>query len=301
MLNYMKNFFPLLILFIAIVLTGKAQVNFIQNIKARNIYNLDGRWHYIIDPYKTGEGSKFYLNKKQQSRSDLVEYNFDAAPTLAVPGDWNSQDEKLLYYEGTIWYEHDFYIQPKSGKRYFLNFGAANYETHVYLNGKELGKHVGGFTPLQFEVTNLLQNGNNFLVVEVDNTRKKESVPTLNFDWWNYGGITRDVVLAEMPATFINDYKLQLAKGDLKTITGYIQLDGVHTSQKINIQIPEAGLQITANTDANGRANFSPPMQNITYWTPDNSKLYDVLITSETDTVKEHMGFRTIEAKGKNI
>ena len=168
----MKKVFSLFVLVITSISNATAQVNFIQNIKARNIYNLDGRWHYIVDPYKTGEGSKFYLNKKQQSKSDLIEYNFDAASTLAVPGDWNSQNEKLLYYEGIVWYEHDFYVQPKTGKRYFLNFGAANYEAHVYLNGKELGKHIGGFTPFQFEVTDLLQNGNNFLVVEVDNTRR---------------------------------------------------------------------------------------------------------------------------------
>jgi len=295
-----KNFF-LLILLIITVSQVLAQSNFIQNIKARNIHNLDGRWHYVIDPYKTGEGSKYYLNKKPQSKSELIEYNFDFAPTLQVPGDWNSQEEKLLYYEGVVWYEHDFYLEPKTNKRYFLNFGAVNYEAHVYLNGKELGKHIGGFTPFQFEVTSLLQNGNNFIVVEVDNTRHKESVPTLNFDWWNYGGITRDVVLAEMPQTYINDYKIQLAKGDLKTITGYIQLDGKHASQKINIQIPEAGTQIKATIDTNGKASFSTPVKNLSYWTPEDPKLYDILITSETDTVKEHIGFRTIETKGKDI
>src|SRR6266511_2351813 len=107
------------------------------------------------------------------------------------------------------------------------------------------------------------KRGNNFIVVEADNTRHKESVPTLNFDWWNYGGITRDVVLAEMNATFINDYKIQLTKGDLKTITEYIQLDGQQTSQKINIQIPEAGVQIKATTDANGKANFTMAVNNV--------------------------------------
>src|SRR5689334_4624211 len=94
MLNCMKKVFSLFVLSIFIILKATAQGNFIQNIKARNIYNLDGRWHYIVDPYKTGESSRFYLNRKQQSKSDLIEYNFEAAPTLAVPGDWNSQDEK---------------------------------------------------------------------------------------------------------------------------------------------------------------------------------------------------------------
>jgi beta-glucuronidase len=162
----------------AICYNAGAQADLIQNINARNIQTLDGRWHYIIDPYKTGEGSKYYLNRKPKSKSEFVEYDFNAAPTLAVPGDWNSQDEKLLYYEGTVWYERDFNVHVKTGMRYFINFGAVNYQTHVYLNGKELGTHIGGFTPFQFEVTNLLQEGNNFIVVKADDTRQKESVPT---------------------------------------------------------------------------------------------------------------------------
>ena len=178
------------------------QANFIQNIKARNIQNLDGRWHYIIDPYETGfvgfSGKKadenglsgFFENKQQQSKSELVEYDFAKSPTLNVPGDWNSQDEKLLFYEGTVWYQHDFYVQMKPGKRYFLNFGAVNYEAYVSVNGKKAGTHKGGFTPFEFEVTNLLQEGNNSIVIKVNNTRKKENVPNYQFRlvelWWHY-------------------------------------------------------------------------------------------------------------------
>ena len=276
--QFMIRIYFFLFFLTAFFYNATAQSDFIQNIKARNIYNLDGRWHYIIDPYKTGEGSKYYLNRKPKSKSEFVEYDFNAAPTLAVPGDWNSQDEKLLYYEGTVWYEHDFNVQVKTGMRYFINFGAVNYEAHVYLNGKELGKHTGGFTPFQFEVTNLLKEGNNFIVVEADNSRYKESVPTLNFDWWNYGGITRDVVLAEMPATFISDYKIQLAKDDSAIIKGYVQLDGTPASQNVHIRIPEAGLNVQANTDATGKANFSMPVKNLKYWSPENPKLYDVII-----------------------
>ena len=309
----MKKIFFALLLLLACFIYTNAQVNFIQNIKARNIQNLDGRWHYIIDPFETGynkssdkpgEENKsigFFANKEPQSKTDLQEYGFKNSPTLNVPGDWNSQDEKLLFYEGTIWYEHDFNVDVKPGKKYFLNFGAANYEAHVYVNGKRAGMHIGGFTPFEFDVTNLLQNGNNFVVVKVDNRRSVENVPTLNFDWWNYGGITRDVVLAEMNETFINDYKIQLAKADLKTISGYIQLSGEQLQQQVNIQIPEAGLQTKISTDANGKASFTIPVKQLSYWTPENPKLYDVLITSETDTVKEHIGFRTIETKGNDI
>ena len=133
----------------------------------------------------------FFENKQQQSKSELIEYNFEKSPTLNVPGDWNSQDEKLLYYEGTIWYEHDFVFHPQPNKRYFLRFNAVNYDAYVSLNDKKLGVHAGGFTPFEFEVTKQLNDGNNFIVIKVNNTRKKENVPTDNFDWWNYGGITQ--------------------------------------------------------------------------------------------------------------
>ena len=308
----MKNFFIFLLMIAGCKLS--AQSTFIQNIYARNYVNLDGRWHYIIDPFETGfrgfQGAKaddenklggFFENKQQQSKSELVEYNFEKAPTLNVPGDWNSQDKELLYYEGTVWYEHDFNIHPQPNKRYFLRFNAINYDVYVSLNDKKLGVHAGGFTPFEFEVTRQLNDGNNFIVIKVNNTRKKENVPTDNFDWWNYGGITRDVLLAEMPGTFIKDYKIQLAKNDLKKIEGYVQLDGASSSQQININIPEAGLHTSISTDANGKATFSIPVKNIRYWSPENPKCYHVSITSNTDSVNDEIGLRTIEAKGTDI
>ena len=296
------------------VISTNAQSSFIQNIYARNYLNLDGRWHYIIDPFETGfrgfQGAKadennklsgYFENKQQQSKSELVEYNFKKSSTLNVPGDWNSQSEKLLYYEGTIWYEHDFDFHPQPGKRYFLRFNAINYDAYVSLNDKKLGVHAGGFTPFEFEVTKLLNDGNNFIVIKVNDVRKKENVPTDNFDWWNYGGITRDVLLVEESRTFIKDYKIQLAKNDLKKIEGYVQLDGDNLSQQIKINIPEAGLQTTVTTDANGKANFSIPVKKLIYWTPENPKRYHVSISSGTDSVNDEIGFRTIEANGSNI
>ena len=82
---------------------------------------------------------------------DLIEYNFDTSPTLNVPGDWNSQDDKLFYYEGSIWYRTKFDVTKSApDHRLFVYFGAANYEADVYLNGKKLGKHIGGFTPFAY-------------------------------------------------------------------------------------------------------------------------------------------------------
>ncbi|MEP7253771.1 MAG: hypothetical protein ABI683_15365 [Ginsengibacter sp.] len=101
-----------------------SQIDIIQNIDSRNVQNLDGRWHYIIDPYETG-GNNFFKNKTQQSKSELIEYDFAKSPTMNVPGEWNSQEEKSLCYEGTIWYEHDFEINLQAGKKYFICFKSA--------------------------------------------------------------------------------------------------------------------------------------------------------------------------------
>ncbi len=316
----------------------------IQNIAVRQSLNLNGRWNYIIDPYETGyydyrrqpydqsasgKGG-FYDDKKQKDPSELIEYDFDASPTLKVPGDWNSQEEKLSLYEGTIWYRRKFAVSPEAGKRYFLSFGAVNYESHIYLNGKKLGMHKGGFTPFQFEVTGQLADGNNVVVVKADNTRHKEEVPTINTDWWNYGGITRDVSLVVVPATFISDYKVQLAKNDPTHIEGYVQLNapwgvagagggagaadaggssglagqpvsGTVAGQEITISIPETGIQASMKTNESGRASFSIPVKKLDYWSPEHPRLYAVTVHSATDEVKDKIGFRWIQVKGKDI
>lgn len=314
MMNNIFRYFT----FLALFLTGAiamAQQNTLQNIYSRNIISLNGRWNYIIDPYemgyydyrhepfdqtKSGKGG-FYDDRKQIDKSELIEYNFDLSPTMKIPGDWNSQAEKLEFYEGTIWFRQKFNISPAADKRYILYFGAVNYEAHVYLNGKKLGTHKGGFTPFQFDVTEKLKAGENFVVVKVDNTRKQDEIPTVNTDWWNYGGITRDVLLAEIPQTYIADYKIQLAKGSNNRIEGFVRLEGEYKNQDVTIRIPEAGIKATIKTDAEGKALVNIPVKKLGLWSPENPKLYQVEIASATDKISDKIGFRTIETKGQDI
>jgi beta-glucuronidase len=140
----------------------------IADVPGRTTIGLDGTWNTIVDPYETGVGSRFYQNVKPKDKTQLVEYDFDASEKLQVPGDWNTQREGLLFYE--------------------VYFGAANYQARVWLNGKKLGEHAGGFTAFNFEVSEETAEGSNSIVVEVSNTRSKDGVPALNTDWWNYGG-----------------------------------------------------------------------------------------------------------------
>ena len=284
------------------------QITLITNTDARKTTSLDGQWQTIIDPYESGYydyryqpgKNGYFKNAKPKNSNDLVEYDFDNSASLRVPGDWNTQTDQLFFYEGTVWYKKSFDYQRKPNTRLFVYFGAANYFTDVYLNGEKIGQHEGGFTPFNFEITPLVRDTGNFLIVKVDNKRRRDAVPTLMTDWWNYGGITREVKLIETPATFVNDYFIQLQKGSRNRVTGWVKLAGDKLSQRITVRIPEAGISKSFTTDANGSAaiDFTADLK---LWSPENPKLYDVAIEAETDQVRDQIGFRSIETRGTDI
>ncbi|WP_416305833.1 glycoside hydrolase family 2 protein [Neptunicella sp. SCSIO 80796] len=292
----------------------------IQNPHARQTTSLNGDWHYIVDPYENGfynyryepkdeqqnpGAEAYFLDQKPRNKSDRVEFDFATSPSMKIPGDWNTQNDKLYYYEGTIWFRQDFDYSLKQDKRLFVHFGAVNYQAHVYLNGKKLGMHEGGFTPFNFEVTDLIKPTGNYLVVKVDNKRRRDAVPTLNTDWWNYGGITRDVTLLETPANYIQDYRIQLQKDHPDTISGYAQLDGENISnQKVRLSIPQLGINALGTTNNKGQATFSLKAKDIQYWSPEVPYLYDVslqLADTPATKVTDKIGFRSIGVEGDNI
>ena len=300
------------------VLKIHGQEPLLQNAYSRKSFSLNGPWKYIVDPYENGfynyryqpfENQKnpgngaFFTNAKRKDKADLVEYDFDKMDDLNVPGDWNSQNERLFYYEGSLWYKKSFdYKKEFANGKVFLYFGGANYQSDVYLNGEKLGRHIGGFTPFQYEVSALLKAKDNFLIVKVDNKRKKEGVPTLNTDWWNYGGITRDVKLIETPPTYIQDYRLSVTPEEDDVIEGQIQLEGLEkNAQKITLSIPELNLNETLVSDEKGKVSFRFPAKELVLWSPSSPKLYTVNIETPYDKINDRIGFRTIETQGDKI
>jgi len=290
--------------------------NLIINTTNRITKSLDGSWHYIVDPYETGfynfhakpyeednpnASAAFYNNFHTNDKTALVEYDFDKSPALKVPGDWNTQKTDLFYYEGTIWLKRSFDYKLKEGRRLFVYFGAINYKADVYLNGKKLGTHTGGFTSFNFEITGIVKPKDNYLVVKVDNKRIKEGVPALSTDWWNYGGITRSVTLVEGPNSFIRDYDIQLKKGSKDILTGYLQMDNVAMAGKAVINIPELKIEQSVTYDVNGYGSFEINAGNIQYWSPAQPKLYNVIIKTDWQKIKDEIGFRTTETKGADI
>jgi beta-glucuronidase len=290
---------------------GSAESSFqglIANIDGRQTVRLDGPWHSIVDPYGAGYVSYhaerltdgYFKDAEQRDKSHRIEYNFEASPTLEVPGDWNSQRADLFFYEGPLWYrkKFDFVLEP--GRRTFIHLGAVNRKARVFLNGELIGEHEGGFTPFNFEVTGTVRDGENSLVVQADNSRDRDAVPTLMTDWWNYGGITRPVRVVDLPETFIEDYFLYLERGSRTAVRGHVRLNGRNKQQAVTLRIADADLSTVVETDESGFADIRFEA-NLDLWSPGSPKLYEVRIEAETDAVVDSIGFRTIEARGTEI
>ena len=318
----MKNILTLIVVALGAILpaTAAEQLPLIQNVNAYESTSLNGKWNYIVDVQEEGYYDYrmnptrwgFFQNAKPQKPEDLIEYDFDKAPTMQIPGDWNTQDDRLFFYEGTVWFKKSFQAVPSKEFRTLLYFGAVNYDCHVYVNTRHVGRHIGGFTAFNYDISDLLKNGENTVIVKVDNKRHAEDVPTQIFDWWNYGGITRDVKLVKIPLaigqpSYVEDYSLQLMKANVKAKQREIQV-----SVKLNlpleghllmVSIPELKLTLPLKTDAKGTASdiVKVPAKKLSLWSPDNPKRYRVEIKHYNTSIADSIGFRTIETRNKQI
>lgn len=278
--------------------------------------SLNGDWGAIVDPYFSGlfsfhhqeKANGWFLNQKARAGDPFpTEYDFAKAQTLRVPGDWNTQRESLLYYEGPVWYERDFTYQPKEHTKIFLHIGAANLKSWFWVNGKKVCEHEGGFTSFNCDVTAAIHAGSNYVVAAVDNTRHEDGVPGLETDWWNYGGLTREVSLIEVPETFIDQYDLHLSRTEDSVIEGWVDFAGAlkaffsNSRTDVEVEIPELKIKMKAETDRLGRAYFHGKVEGLQRWSPETPKLYKVKITAGQDAIEDLIGFRTVEVRGTQI
>jgi beta-glucuronidase len=281
----------------------------------RSQESLNGKWPAIIDVYDVGASGPFGgdemfaemfgfpADRGCHSPGRRAEYDFDTSGTVDVPGDWNTQVERYHFYEGSMWLRRRFKaaVEPE-GTRTFLSFGAANHLTWVYLNSKRIAEHEGGFGPFCVEVTDKLRSdAENSLIVRINNRRSTEAIPTTRTDWFNYGGLTRDVVIIRVPATFVRDAVVQLDRDAPNMINAEVWLDGAQAQQQITVSINGAAIgTLQTGADGYGRAQFATP-EGLTRWSPQNPALHDVEVRAETDTVTDRIGFRTITTQGTKI
>ena len=274
-------------------------------IDSRQIQSLNGEWSYIVDPMNNGlPESSFFggfpKNKIQITGMELIEYNFETASKIQIPGAWNAIDERLFFYRGPVWLYKKFNYSPKKEALTHLYIEGSNFTTKIFLNGSIVGEFEGGYVPFNFNISKYLKEGENILLVQTDNTLNESSVPTQKTDWWPWGGIVGDVYVVETPKQFIQNAYLQLNPDDFSEALFKLEMNEESSGHKIKLEIPE--LQFMAEYKTNSLGAISENIKiNPQLWSPLSPKLYEVMISSNAETISDKIGFRSIKTKGQKI
>ncbi len=291
------------------------------------VHSLDGEWPALIDPYRTGEfdlfgnpnGRGWHRGHRPRLAADgtvlptdRTEYDFDAAPTLTVPGSWVGQRPELSLYEGSVWYQRRFTHRPVDDRRTIIRFGSANHDTRVWCNGVDVAHHIGGYGPFDVEVTDHLRSdGEQQLIVRVEAERTPDRVPATDTDWANDGGLTGHVDLVDVPATFLRTAWLQLdPSGD--RLVGSVVVDGPEASGT-SLVCRIDGTDVWAAPVPSAEAGLAEAgidadvPDGLTRWSADDPVRHDVswhLLDDagrEIDRLDDRVGFRTITTSGTRI
>ena len=264
--------------------------------------SLNGNWHFTIDPYDTGLRSNWQILEAQDASGKKLpwDYDYDGGDDIPVPSCWNLYRPEYFYYEGSAWYSRSFsYCPEMDGERVFLRVGAANYDTKVFLNEEFLGNHYGGSTPFYIELTGKLKE-RNIIQLCVNNHRTLDRVPMRNTDWFNYGGVYRDVDLYRLPENFIKKFFICLAPDDsYQTIQVDVAVAKEDSEDEVLFEIPELNISKSVKLQ-NGSCRFTVKAQ-LELWTPEHPRLYETIITCRDDQIRDRVGFRQIKVQGTQI
>lgn len=275
--------------------------------------SLNGLWRYAVDQYDTCLRARWFAEQTHDAagRPLPVDWDFDGWDTIAVPSCWNTAAPELRLYEGPVVYTRVFDYEPQSAdhsgpERVFLRFHGVSYEAFVFLNGIYLGCHRGASTPFCLEVSSHLKAKNRILVL-ADNTRRPDQVPMTNTDWFNYGGIYRDVEVLRVPRCFIRETRICLVPdGTFEHIRVSISVDAgdpaaaigaPDTSAVVEIADLRVSQEITL-CDGQGSILVSAAPE---LWSPDNPRLYECRISCGGDVVTDRVGFREMRISGTRI
>ena len=264
--------------------------------------SLNGDYNFTVDPYDSCLRADWYKEKKENSENHMeipLDYNFENYPTHSVPSCWNMEDKQLYLYSDTGLYYRTFKYKNRGEEKVFLHLEGAMYRCYVFLNNEYVALHDGGSTPFSLDITSYIKDGYNKLLFAVDTQRKSYRVPMENTDWFNYGGLYRDISLIRTPKVFIQDYVVTLKKD---TNFSKIQL-GVTLNEKVNqkVTLKISELNIDAEFDAiDGKVDAiidaKPEL-----WSIENPKLYELSLSTEKDSVTDKIGFREIKVDGLKI
>lgn len=263
---------------------------------------LGGPWRITLDLFDEGLRQKWYAEDETPPAHWVMprDYEIEAGALVQVPSCWNLLKPEWTYFEGAAWYTR--ILDWRAGapdERVVLQLAGANYALLVFVNGRFAGSHRGGSTPCSLELTEALVPGRNRLQIMVENRRRAGRVPMHHVDWFNYGGLYREVELLRLPAVFVRQVAVGLVRASgfgaiAATVTLSNAVDGPAT-----LRISELGIEAAIAIVA-GRGSIEIAARP-DLWSPSDPKLYDVEVRFADDIWRDRVGFREIRAEGTDV
>lgn len=273
-------------------------------------------------PSTTGDGDVRLLNGRWEfTLSTTIDDQSAEWREAEVPGQWGYGKSSIPegpgeWYppEGQLgWYRREFEVSRNDRERLLLRFDAVYSEARVFVNGSEVGHHVGGYTPFEIDVTDVVEDGTNTLSVGV-----AQASPADDMGWQNVtGGIPRGVSLVSVPETHIADYDVRTTlQGSSATVdveTRIENANGADVDATLDLTLSDPNGETVATAERSlssgegGTREFSTALEvaDPLPWNPEQPRLYtlelDLHTGGSTERVTQRIGLREIEVVGNKL
>lgn len=280
-------------------------------LQRRQWVNLNGLWDVVIAGNADNEVSSWWQQEGTRATSVSPPLNILVPFCLEAP---LSGVGKALEPNQALWYRRELPVKPMKGKRTILHFDAVDYDSTVWVNGKEIGRHVGGYTPFSFDITDALKESGNILKLKVlDATegyqvRGKQCLRPHGIWGSRVSGIWQTVWLEEVPERFLADLDFETAVEEVEKSEGVKEmkvflivrpkLDGTAVvGEKVKVSVSFKGKDITSST---GKDKLAIEISEPQWWTPEQPNLYDLKVNvldgkgKALDTVTSYSALRQV-------
>jgi len=271
--------------------------------------NLNGPWDFAIDAGRNGLEAGWQNQAKWPGQTSIL-VPFCPESALSRIG--------VRDFLPAVWYRRTFEAPAAwAGRRVLLHFGAVDFDCRVWLNGRYLGRHIGGYTPFRFDVTDMLRpGGENQIIVYVEDDvrtgrqpggKQSNRLESYGCHYTRVTGIWQTVWLEATGRAFVQDLQI-LPSADFSQVTVLAAIDG-----------PTEGLSLQAEALLDGRsvARSQCPagsiaaahldLAEVALWEPGHGRLYDLVLElrdaagNVVDRLRSYFGLRRIEIDGRKI
>lgn len=270
--------------------------------------NLNGEWEFYIDWCNTGAERKIYEQDKLDGEQKIIVPFCPESPLSGI---------EFTDFMPAVWYAKNVQIsQEQLQGHVILHIGACDYETHVYVNGQKIGKHIGGYTSFSFDIVSALKEGENHIVIQaIDDIRSGKQPSGKQGTYYNPDGIvyTRTTgIWQTVWLEFLEGNYLSSVKVNATNLSGKVLLNA-----KLNAYVKNAKLKVEVSFnsenlleetfDVDGvENNYAIDIAPVYLWEAGQPNLYDIKYTlliekKEVDTVESYFGIRRIDIDGYKI